>query len=84
MAGVFRLMRDSQRRLVGHHGAVPRARADPKALELQAALEILAEVFGIRTSEVKEMIHSRFEVYHSEDVGLKEDGLWPLEFWLEE
>ncbi len=67
--------------MVGCHGAVQRA--DPRALELQAAMEILAEVFSIRTSEVEEMIQNRFEVSHSEDVRLKEDGLWPREFWIE-
>ena len=51
-----------------------------KAMELEAAREILAEVFGVRLSEVDEMIHSRFE---AEDIGSKEDGLWPQEFWLE-
>ncbi len=81
MAGVFGRIKAPQRRLVGRHGVVQRA--DPRALELQAALEILAEVFSIKPSEVKEMIQSRFEVYHSEDASLKEDGLWPREFWLE-
>jgi len=51
-----------------------------KAMELEAAREILAEVFGIRLSEVDEMIWSRFE---SVDKGSnKEDGLWPQEFCL--
>lgn len=50
-----------------------------KAMELEAAREILAEVFRIRLSEVDEMIWSRFE---AEDEGSKEDGLWPQEFWL--
>ena len=50
-----------------------------KAMELEAARGILAEVFGVRLSEVDEMIRSRFEV---EDEGSKEDGLWPQEFLL--
>jgi hypothetical protein len=82
MAGVFELIKGPQRRLVGRHGMVQQA--DPRALELQAAMEILAEVFDIRASEVEEMILSRFEASHSEAEGSKEDGLWPLEFWLEE
>lgn len=46
----------------------------------QAAREILAEVFGVRLSEIDEMIRTRFE---SEDKGSdKEDGLWPQEFCL--
>ena len=51
---------------------------DQKAMELEAAKEILAEVFRIRLSEVDEMIRFRFEV----EVSVKEDGLWPQEFWL--
>ena len=51
---------------------------DQKAMELEAAKEILAEVFKVRLSEVDEMIQSRFEAEVSE----KEDGLWPQEFWL--
>jgi len=53
---------------------------DEKAMELQAAREILAEVFGVRLTEVDQMIRSRFV---TEDVGPKEDGLWPQEFRLE-
>ena len=52
---------------------------DRKAMELEAAKEILAEVFRIRLSEVDEMIRCRFE---AEDTG-SEDGLWPQEFCLE-
>ena len=51
---------------------------DQKAMELEAAKEILAEVFRVRLSEVDEMIRCRFEV----EVSVKEDGLWPQEFWL--
>ncbi len=52
-----------------------------KAMELEAAREILAEVFGVRLQEVDEMIWSRFVV---EDEGSKDDGLWPQEFCLGE
>ncbi len=79
MAGVFGLIKGPQRQLVGQHGKV--ARADPRSLELQAAVEILAEVFGIKTSEVSEMIQSRFEKPISDGVETA-DGLWPREFWL--
>ena len=51
-----------------------------KAMELEAAREILAEVFGVRLSEVDEMIRCRFVV---EEKGSKEDGMWPQEFCLE-
>ncbi len=59
MAGVFELIKGHQKRLVGRHGAVQRA--DPKALELQAAMEILAEVFSIKPEDVEEMIRLRSE-----------------------
>ena len=51
-------------------------------MELEAAKEILAEVFRIRLSEVDEMIRCRSE---AEDVGstASEDGPWPQEFCLE-
>jgi hypothetical protein len=42
---------------------------------------ILAEVFGVRLSEVDEMIQSRFESVP--EACSEEDGLWPQEFWLE-
>ncbi len=43
-------------------------------MELHAAKEILAEVFGITIPEVEEMIRQRSE----------ERMLWPERFWLEE
>ena len=57
---------------------------DPKALELETAKEILAEVFKVRLSDVDEMIKNRFEAVSYEDTSSKENGLWPQEFWLEE
>lgn len=74
MAGVFELLKP-QKRTVVH--------CNPKALELQMAKEILAEVFRVRLSEVDEMIQNRFEAASSEGVVSKEEGLWPQEFWLE-
>ena len=59
-------------------------RSELKAMELQTAKEILAEVFRVRLSEVDEMIQNRFEATSSEGVVSKEEGLWPQEFWLEE
>ena len=59
-------------------------RSELKAMELQTAKEILAEVFQVRLPEVDEMIQSRFEATSSEGVVSKEEGLWPQEFWLEE
>ena len=75
MAGIFeRLVR-------------PQIRAeqcDPKAMELQTAKEILAEVFGVNLSEVNEMILSRFEAAGNEEIGREEKGPWPQEFRLGE
>jgi hypothetical protein len=67
MAGVLRQLVKPQKK----------AMHDLKAMELEAAREILAEVFRVRISEVDEMIQSRFE---AEGMGSK--GLWPQEFWL--
>ena len=53
-----------------------------KAMELEAAKEILAEVFKVRLSEVDNMIRCRFEAEDMVSVG-SEDGLWPQEFYLE-
>jgi hypothetical protein len=51
---------------------------DPKAMELETAKEILAEVFRIKLPEVDEMIQNRFEVAGNEDV--RSEELWPQEF----
>jgi hypothetical protein len=59
-------------------------RSELKAMELQTAKEILAEVFRVKLSEVDEMIQNRFEATSSEGVVSKEEGLWPQDFWLEE
>lgn len=80
MAGVLEQLTRPQKRAVAHCTS----RMNPKALELQTAKEILAEVFMVRISDVDEMIQNRFETNGSEDIGSKEDGLWPQEFWIEE
>ena len=49
-------------------------------MELEAAREILAEVFRVRLSEVDEMIQNRSQAI---DVVSKEDELWPQELWVE-
>ena len=51
-----------------------------KALELQVAMEILAEVFGTRPGEVEEMIQRRLE----ERSWAEENGRWPATFVLGE
>ena len=57
MAGVLEQLIRPQKRAVVHCTS----RMNPKALELQTAKEILAEVFRVRISEVDEMIQNRFE-----------------------
>jgi hypothetical protein len=77
MAGVLEQLIKPQKRSVVHCTS----RMNPKALELQTAKEILAEVFMVRISEVDEMIQNRFQ---ADDMDHEENGLWPQEFWLEE
>jgi hypothetical protein len=57
-----------------------------KALELESAKEILAEVFHVRPSEVEGMIQSRLEERDQkiEQGPLSKDGLWPATFCLSE
>jgi hypothetical protein len=74
MAGVFELLRP-QKRAVVHCTS----RMNPKALELETAKEILAEVFRVRISDVDKMIQNRFQ---ADDTASKENGQWPQEFWL--
>ncbi len=57
--------------------------SDPKAMELETAKEILAEVFRIRISEVEEMIQNRFEKALIPEVHHEENGQWPQEFRLD-
>ena len=54
---------------------------DRRAMELDAAREILAEVFGIRLSEVDEMIENRFQA--GDKRCSRGDELWPQELWVE-
>jgi len=76
MAAVFELLRTRRRIIL--HGVF---HEDRRALELQTAKEILAEVFHVRISEVDEMIANRFLDCHE---CRKEKGLWPQEFLLME
>ena len=55
---------------------------DLKAMELEAAKEILAEVFRVRLSEIDEMIRCRFEAEDAGSIASEEHGLWPQEFCL--
>jgi hypothetical protein len=59
MAGVFELIRGPRKSLV--KPVVVLGCVNPSVLELQAAREILAEVFGVRLSDVDEMLRIRSE-----------------------
>ena len=74
MAGILERLSWPRKKTVHH--------SDLKAMELEAAREILAEVFRVRLSDVDEMIQNRFEAVSYEDTSSKENGLWPQEFWL--
>jgi hypothetical protein len=76
MAGVLEQLIRPQKRAVVYR--------NPKALELQTAKEILAEVFRVGLSEVDEMIQNRFEKFPSQEACGEEAGMWPQEFWLAE
>jgi len=69
--GIVRLGKSKKHPVEPREPAQPRP-ADMPSLELQAAKEILAEVFGITLDEVEEMIQLRRE----------EQVLWPERFWL--
>ena len=78
MAGVLERILGSKRRLVRHSEKAPWV--NPKVLELQTAKEILAEVFGVRISEVEEMLQQRCEV--EVQSCSREEGLWQESFCL--
>jgi hypothetical protein len=56
---------------------------DRRAMELEAAREILAEVFRVKLSEVDEMIENRFRAVNEDKRRSREDGLWPQELCVE-
>jgi hypothetical protein len=83
MAGVLEKIRWPRKKLVvGHGSSAPRV--DLRALELQAAKEILAEIFGVRISDVEEMIQNRYEEVRCEANSYEEAEQWPREFLLGE
>ncbi len=63
----------------------PEKKVNPRPLELQAAKEILAEIFHARPEDIEEMIQSRLDE-RSWAVGQTpaSDGLWPVAFCLGE
>ena len=60
----------------------PMRAVSSKAMELQAAMEILAEIFHIQPADVEEMLIERLEErnHHQEC----REGLWPATFSLGE
>jgi len=65
----------------------PRSMVSIRAMELQTAKEILAEVFHARPGEVEEMIKSRLEERGAvENIfqEKREEGLWPATFCIGE
>jgi hypothetical protein len=67
----------------------PRRAVSTRAMELETAKEILAEVFHARPGEVEEMIKSRLEERswpEEEETWQKEreEGRWPATFFLGE
>jgi hypothetical protein len=79
MAGVLERVRWPQKRIAEELRHSRTRRADLNTLELQAAKEILAEVFSIVISDVEEMIQNRYT-----DVRCRKesDKPWPREFQL--
>jgi hypothetical protein len=81
MAGVLERIRWPQKRLVVGH-SFSALGIDRRVLELQTAKEILAEIFGVRISDVEEMIQSRFDEVLCGENCYEEVDLWPREFML--
>jgi hypothetical protein len=83
MAGALEWIRRPQKRVaIGHGSSVPRV--DLRVLELQAAKEILAEIFGVRISDVEEMIQNRYDEVRCEANSYEETEQWPREFLIGE
>jgi len=82
MAGVLERIRWPQKKLVVGHSS-PAPKVDLRVLELQAAKEILAEVFRVRVSDVEEMIQNRYDKVCYAKPGYEETEQWPREFMLE-
>ena len=83
MAGVLERIRWPQKRSITRHSSSA-PKVDLRVLELQAAKEILAEVFRIRVSDVEEMLQNRYdEICYAKQV-YEETEQWPREFVLNE
>ena len=53
-------------------------------MELQAAKEVLAEVFGVKISDVEEMLQNRYDEICYAKPDYEETEQWPREFVLNE
>ena len=84
MAGVLERIRWPQKRSIIGHSSVALSKVDLRVLELQAAKEVLAEVFGVRISDVEEMIQNRYDETCYAKPGHEETEQWPREFMLKE
>ena len=73
-----------QKRSIIGHSSVALSKVDLRVLELQAAKEILAEIFGVRNSDVEEMIQNRYEEACYVKPSYEETEQWPREFMLKE
>jgi hypothetical protein len=83
MAGVLERIRWPQKKLVvGHSSSTPKV--DLRIMEPQAAKEVLAEVFGVRISDVEEMIQNRYDEVCYAKPGHGETEQWHQEFMLKE
>jgi hypothetical protein len=81
MAGVLERLRWSQKKVAEHSSTA--LKVDRRVLELQAAKEVLAEVFRVRIPEVDEMIQNRYDEVCYAKPNNKETEQWPQEFMLE-
>jgi hypothetical protein len=81
MGGVLERIRWLQKRST--ISLLPSPPVDLMVLELQAAKEILAEVFQVRVSEVDEMILNQYDDVRYEEIGSEDGEMWPREFQLE-
>ncbi|MGD0953240.1 MAG: hypothetical protein ABR985_12755 [Methanotrichaceae archaeon] len=81
-AGVLERIGWPQKLLVVVH-STSAPKVDLRVLELQAAKEVLAEVFRVRISDVEEMIQNRYEEFCYVKPGYEETEPWPREFMLE-
>ena len=82
MAGVLERIRWPQKSVViGDSSSA--LRVDLRVLELQAAKEILAEIFRVRISDVEEMIQNRYEEVCCEANSNEGPELWSREFLFE-